>query len=85
MLDGYTMDVLEQRIGYCFHNKALLKQALTHSSYTNEQKINKTENYERIEFLGDAVLELVSSDFLFRTGLRYSGLPVHALSGSAGG
>ena len=30
MLDGYTMDVLEQRIGYCFHNKALLKQALTH-------------------------------------------------------
>lgn len=66
MLDGYTMDVLEQRIGYCFHNKALLKQALTHSSYTNEQKINKTENYERIEFLGDAVLELVSSDFLFR-------------------
>ena len=56
MLDGYTMDVLEQRIGYCFHNKALLKQALTHSSYTNEQKINKTENYERIEFLGDAVL-----------------------------
>lgn len=53
MLDGYTMDVLEQRIGYCFHNKALLKQALTHSSYTNEQKINKTENYERIEFLGD--------------------------------
>ena len=55
MLDGYTMDVLEQRIGYCFHNKALLKQALTHSSYTNEQKINKTENYERIEFLGDAV------------------------------
>ena len=66
MFDGYTMDVLEQRIGYCFHNKALLKQALTHSSYTNEQKINKTENYERIEFLGDAVLELVSSDFLFR-------------------
>ena len=37
MLDGYTMDMLEQRIGYCFHNKALLKQALTHSSYTNEQ------------------------------------------------
>ena len=66
MLEGYTMDVLEQRIGYCFHNKALLKQALTHSSYTNEQKINKTQNYERIEFLGDAVLELVSSDFLFR-------------------
>jgi ribonuclease-3 len=43
-----------------------LKQALTHSSFTNEQKINKRKNYERLEFLGDAVLELVSSEFLFR-------------------
>ncbi len=66
MLTGYTMDVLEERIGYCFKNKALLKQALTHSSFTNEQKINKAKNYERLEFLGDAVLELVSSEFLFK-------------------
>ena len=43
----------------------LLKQAITHSSYTNEQKINKYGHYERLEFLGDAVLELVSSEFLF--------------------
>ena len=61
----YTLEMLEQRIGYTFQNKALLKQALTHSSYSNERKINKLMNYERLEFLGDAVLELVSSAFLF--------------------
>ena len=66
MLEGYTLKILEERIGYCFNNSSLLKQALTHSSFTNERKINKTGNYERLEFLGDAVLELVSSDFLFR-------------------
>lgn len=57
---------LEQRIEYCFQDKKLLRQALTHSSYSNEQKINRFPDYERLEFLGDAVLELVSSDFIFR-------------------
>lgn len=57
---------LEERIGYRFRDRKLLRQALTHSSYANEMKINKFENYERLEFLGDAALELVSSDFLFR-------------------
>lgn len=57
---------LEEKIAYRFRDKKLLRQALTHSSYANEMKINKFENYERLEFLGDAVLELVSSDFLFR-------------------
>lgn len=66
MLEGYTLQLLEERIGYQFHDIALLKQALTHSSFTNEQKINKAKHYERLEFLGDAVLELVSSEFLFR-------------------
>lgn len=56
---------LQGKIGYQFQNEALLKQALTHSSFANEQKINKLNNYERLEFLGDAVLELVSSEFLF--------------------
>ncbi len=65
MLEGYTLEVLEERIGYKFNNRALLRQAITHSSYTNEQKINKVQHYERLEFLGDAVLELVSSEFLF--------------------
>ena len=63
---GYTVEVLEERIGYRFRDRTLLKQAMTHSSFTNEQKIRKTQNYERLEFLGDAVLELVSSEFLFR-------------------
>ena len=66
MQDGYTLKSLEERIGYIFRDEDLLKQALTHSSFTNEQKINKAKNYERLEFLGDAVLELVSSEFLFR-------------------
>ncbi len=65
MLEGYTLQLLEDRIGYHFKDISLLKQALTHSSYTNEQKINKQKHYERLEFLGDAVLELVSSEFLF--------------------
>lgn len=57
---------LQEKIGYQFKNTELLKQALTHSSFANEQKINKLKNYERLEFLGDAVLELVSSEFLFK-------------------
>lgn len=56
---------LQEKIGYKFNETALLKQAITHSSFSNEQKINKAEDYERLEFLGDAVLELVSSEFLF--------------------
>lgn len=66
MAKGYALDELEKRIDYQFKNKALLKQALTHSSYANEQRIRKNGDYERLEFLGDAVLELVSSEYLFR-------------------
>ena len=65
--DRNAIELLEERIGYQFQDKRLLKQALTHSSFANEQKINKWEDYERVEFLGDAVLELVSSDYLYRT------------------
>lgn len=62
-----NLEELENKIGYSFKDKELLKQALTHSSFANEQKINKYSDYERLEFLGDAVLELVSSEFLFRS------------------
>lgn len=58
---------LEEKIGYVFGQKELLAQALTHSSFSNEQKINKFKDYERLEFLGDAVLELLSSRFFFET------------------
>lgn len=61
------LETLEKEISYSFKDKSLLKQALTHSSFSNEQRIRKWKNYERIEFLGDAVLELVSSDYFYHT------------------
>lgn len=66
MATGHAIDELEKKIDYTFLNKNLLKQALTHSSYANEQKIRKNGDYERLEFLGDAVLEMISSEFLFK-------------------
>lgn len=56
---------LQNRIGYSFKDESLLKLALTHSSYSNEVKVNKYGNYERLEFLGDAVLELTSSLYFY--------------------
>lgn len=58
-------DELEEKIGYRYRDKRLLKQAMTHKSFANEQRINKFKSYERIEFLGDAVLELVSSEYFY--------------------
>lgn len=58
---------LEERIGYRYQNRTLLRQAMTHTSFVNEQKINKLGSYERIEFLGDAVLEMISSEFFYHT------------------
>ena len=65
---------LEQKIGYCFKNKEILKEALTHSSYANELKAKKqsAECNERLEFLGDAVLSVVVSEYLFE---QYAQLP----------
>ena len=56
---------LEKKIGYKFQQFDLLCQAMRHSSYANEKYMEKNECNERLEFLGDAVLELVSSEFLF--------------------
>ena len=66
------LEELEKAIGYEFRQKGLLRQALTHSSYANERHMRKLSDNERLEFLGDAVLELVSSDFLYR---NYAKLP----------
>ena len=55
----------QEKIGYQFKDEQLLKQALTHSSYANEKHLKKLSDNERLEFLGDAVLELTSSEFLF--------------------
>lgn len=57
--------VVEERIGYQFTDKKLLEEALIHSSYQKELRKGRSVNNERLEFLGDAVLELVSSRFLF--------------------
>lgn len=56
----------QELIGYTFQKEQLLKQALTHSSYANEKHMKKLSDNERLEFLGDAVLEVVSSEFLFQ-------------------
>lgn len=63
---------LEQKTEYEFQNKKLLSQAMTHSSYANEHHMDKSKCNERLEFLGDAVLEVVSSDFLYH---KYKRLP----------
>ena len=56
---------LEKRIEYRFLDFSLLEMAMRHSSYTNEHKMSRLECNERLEFLGDAVLEVVSSEFLY--------------------
>lgn len=56
---------LEQTIQYHFKDFKLLEQAMMHRSYTNEKHLKKHKSNERLEFLGDAVLELVTSEFLF--------------------
>ena len=56
----------ETRIGYSFKNGNLLEQAFTHRSYLNENRAPGREHNERLEFLGDAVLELVTTEYLYR-------------------
>ena len=60
------LEEFQEKIGYKFQAEGLLRQALTHSSYANEKHMKKHSDNERLEFLGDAVLELVSSDFLYK-------------------
>lgn len=62
---------LEQKIEYSFKDYDLLIMAMRHSSYTNENKMKRLECNERLEFLGDAVLELVSSEQLFEQYPEY--------------
>lgn len=63
---------LEERIGYRFRDSALLRQAMCHSSYANEHRNQELHDNERLEFLGDAVLEVISSDFLYH---QYPDMP----------
>ncbi len=65
------MESLEKKIGYTFKNKSLLINALTHSSYANEARNGITSN-ERLEFLGDSVLSIIVSNYLFH---QFQNLP----------
>ena len=56
------LELLEKSIGYSFKNIDLLKTALTHTSYAYEKKV---ESYERMEYLGDSILEFISSEYLY--------------------
>ena len=73
------LKTLEEKLGYEFKDREYLKLALTHSSYGNEVMLKTAhgKNNERLEFLGDAVLELVSSEFLYT---EYSHIPEGELS-----
>jgi len=64
-------DTLQTQLGYDFKRSALLRQAVTHTSFVHEQGLAPEESNERLEFLGDAVLELCMSDYLYH---KYTGL-----------
>ena len=61
-----SLKQLQERIQYRFRDFSLLERAMTHTSYANEHRKQKVQHNERLEFLGDAVLELVSSEFLYK-------------------
>src|SRR3982751_4361688 len=61
-----TLEDLQKEIGVAFSDTALLERAFTHRSYLNEHSKEGLEHNERLEFLGDAVLELVVTDYLYR-------------------
>lgn len=58
---------LEEKIKYTFTDKRLLRNALCHSSYSNERKSENVASNERLEFLGDSVLSIIASEYLYRT------------------
>jgi ribonuclease-3 len=78
-MQRFDISALEDAIGYTFKNKALLQEALTHSSYSNELKAKKQvcRCNERLEFMGDAVLSAVVSEYLFE---RFPDMPEGELS-----
>lgn len=68
---------LEKKINYTFKNKQYLMEALTHSSFANERQHKGAKSNERLEFLGDAVLSIISAELLFE---RFPDLPEGELS-----
>lgn len=66
------IEELEKIAGYCFKNKKNLLLALTHSSYANEKRNEGLSSNERLEFLGDAVLNIVISDYIYKNRPKLS-------------
>ena len=66
MRHNTDLEGFQKKIGYKYNDVKLLINALTHSSYANEKKTGNFKNNERLEFLGDAVLEVTSSDYIYR-------------------
>lgn len=64
-MENKNISEFETQTGIVFQDKTILETAFTHRSYLNEQSGNTKEHNERLEFLGDAVLELVVTDFLY--------------------
>lgn len=64
MVKKMTFAKYEEKIGYSFKNKEILRTAVTHSSYANERK-GTVQSYERLEFLGDSILGFITAEFLF--------------------
>ena len=73
----FNSEKIEQEIGYVFRDKELLRLAFTHSSYANERRDSRLAHNERLEFLGDAVLELAISQTIYR---KYPEMPEGELS-----
>ena len=96
MINKIAREELEKRIGYVFKDKTLLEKALTHSSYSNESGVKNHHLLcnERLEFLGDSVLSIITSEYLYNnfeecpegelTRMRADAVCEKALSGYAG-
>jgi ribonuclease-3 len=74
MQTGPYQEFAREKLGFEYQNIDLLITALTHRSYVNEHKKSVSEHNERLEFLGDAVLELVVTDYLFKTFSEQEGI-----------
>jgi ribonuclease III len=72
MMNDKKIKELQEKLGYTFKSEKLLIHALTHTSYANEKGLGHIGSNERLEFLGDAVLELVSSEFFYE---KYPDIP----------
>ena len=68
MINGSNTDKLMEKIDYKFKNKNYLKEALTHRSFSNEHEKSKNFDNEKLEFLGDAVLNMITTEYIYNSG-----------------